>query len=119
MASGTGNHQIAAVAFVFFTLTLFALTKSQFGKFSAFDYLLTFHSITKLKSISPHLKIFDKYLVDHLLLSLRSTTKAAQVVYTYNIRFKDKQNIKEFLEKLKQTKATHIELISSENDIDY
>jgi len=119
MAAGTGNFNLAAVAFIFFTLTVFTLSRSQFGRFSAFGYLLSFHTKTKKRGKVSHVRLFDKYLADHLLLSLRSTTRDNEVITTYNIQFKDDEKLNEFLGKLKKTGATHIEVISSQNDIDY
>ena len=119
MAAGSGNFKIAAVAYLIFTLTIFALTKGQFGKFSAFDYLVSFHTKTKRQGKVAHLKLFDQYLIDHLLVSMRSTNKTNEMRSTYNIRFKDDDQIKNFLAKLKKTGASNIELISSQNDVDY
>lgn len=119
MAAGTGNFQIALVAFVVFSATIFILTRSQFGKFSAFEYLLSFHSKTKTRGKVAHLDIFDKHLSDHMLLSLRSTSKPSEMLMTYNIKFNNDKEIKEFLANLKKTDASNIELISSQNDVDY
>lgn len=119
MASGTGNYQIAITAYVVFTAVLVLLDKSQFGKFSAFEYILSFRAKTRKGKKASHIDLFDKYLDDHLLLNFRSTTKASEVLMTYNVRFKDNDLIKEFIAKLKKTNASNIELISSQNDIDY
>jgi len=119
MAAGTGNYQIAAAALILFALTIFTLTRSQFGKFSSFDYVLSFVSKTTKAKKVPHLDLFDDYLSDHLLLSLRSGTRANQVIMTYNIRFNSQDQVKEFLTKLRKTGASRIELISSQNDVDY
>jgi len=119
LASGTGNYNIAIISFVTFTATVFILTRGQFGKFSAFDYLLSFNSKTKTKGKVQHLDLFDEFLSDHLLLSLRSVPRGSEIVMSYNVRFQDNELIKEFLGKLKKTGATNIELISSQNDVDY
>lgn len=119
MAAGTGNYQIAAASLILFAITIFTLTRSQFGKYSSFDYVLSFVSKTSKSKKVAHLDLFDDYLADHLLLSLRSGIKTGEVIMTYNIRFNNQDQVKEFLVKLKKTGASRIELISSQNDVDY
>lgn len=120
LATGTGNYQIALIALSVFILTVIILTRGKFGKYSGFDYLLSFHSPGKAKNQkAPYLELFKQYLADHMLLSLRSTAKDAEILTAYNIRFKDDTQAKQFLSQLKKSGATNIELLSSQNDVDY
>ena len=120
LAAGTGNFPIAILSFVIFTATIIGLTRGKFGKYSGFDYLLSFHSPAKAKDKqAPYLDLFKDYLADYLLLSLRPTSQDSRILIAYNVRFKDDSQINSFLAKLKQTGVAQIELLSSQNDVDY
>ena len=120
LAAGTGNYQIALIALVVFLLTVIILTRGKFGKYTGFDYLLSFQSSAKTKDKkAPYLELFKQYLADHMLLSLRSTANDSQISTAYNIRFKDDTQAKPFLSQLKKVGVTDIELLSSQNDVDY
>ncbi len=119
LAAGTGSFMIALVAFLLFTILVIFLTKGQFGKFSSFEYLLSFYTSTKTKGKAPYLKLFEIFLSEYLLISYRSTVKKSEVLATYNIRLKDDNQVKDFIDKLRKSGASQIELISSQSDIDY
>ena len=120
LAAGTGNYQIALIALVVFILTVIILTQGKFGKYTGFDYLLSFQSPVKTNTKkAAYLDLFKKYLADHMLLSLRSAPKDSHILTAYNIRFKDDTQAKQFLSQLKKTRVTNIELLSSQNDVDY
>ena len=119
LAAGTGNYQIALIALIVFLLTVIILTRGKFGKYTGFDYLLSFQSSTKTKDKkAAYLDLFKQYLADHMLLSLRSTDDS-QISTAYNIRFKNDSQAKPFLSQLKKTGVTNVELLSSQNDVDY
>src|SRR3989344_7764059 len=84
LAAGTGNYQIALIALIVFLLTVIILTRGKFGKYTGFDYLLSFQSSTKTKDKkAAYLDLFKQYLADHMLLSLRSTDDS-QISTAYN-----------------------------------
>lgn len=119
LAAGTGSFSVGAVGFIIFSLIVVVLTKIQFGKYSGFEYLLSFRDQTKTGHKAPYLKLFDQYLSDYLLISFRSTALPTEVLASYSVRLKDTHKAKEFLSELKKTGAKNIELISSQSDIDY
>lgn len=119
LASGVGAFELAVIAFVTFAIITVFLVSTHFTRASDYEYLLTFHTPAKDKVEASYLNMFNQKLAEYLLISFRSTSTEKVAIATYNIRLKASTTAKDFMNNLKKTGATNIELISSQSDVDY
>ena len=119
LAAGTGSYQIAFLSLFMFTAVVYFLSRSQFGKYSPYEFLLSFHLPVKSKAENTYLKLFDKYISEYLLVSFRSASKSTDIESAYSIKLKNPNDYDALIKELKKLGLTHIEMLSSQSDIDY
>ena len=120
LAVGTNNHLIALLTTLVAILTIWVLTKLNFGSIRQYDYVLNFLTRTSLFSNEAMREVFKKYLKRNTLLNVIARENGQVLDYSLNITFKTAEEIEAFIKALSALGGVeNVDVVSAKNDIEY
>ncbi len=100
MATGAGSIMIGTVGTILISIVILILYFSNYGQIFHKELMLRFWMQADLSDDQPYLKIFKKYLTQHVLMYMRSARLGQFLEVSYNIRFKDEREQHKFIGEL-------------------
>lgn len=120
MAVGTGNYLIAVAGTILVLLIIWILDKVNFGSMHSHEFLLTFAVNHEERDQTPFEDIFKKYFKGSLLLNINSKQDGKMSEMTYNITFKDTNQVHDLIRDLSAMAGVgNVDVVSSKSDIEY
>ena len=102
LASGAGNHIIGFIGTFIGGGLILLLHYSNYGTVDREQFLLKFSTFPEgdMNTEAIYLSVFAKYLSKHTLLNIRTVRLGQQIELTFEVRLKDSQKTKEFINEL-------------------
>ncbi len=120
LAVGAGSFMIGIMGTIFIAALIFALHFSNFGGIKKLDYVLNFKIEAKHHVDDLFKNLFSEYLKSQILLNVESKDRGKYLFFTFNLRLKKDEKLKEFLEKLNQFETvSDVNLVSSKNNLEF
>lgn len=100
MGVGVGAYALAVTATVLIGTIVVLLTHYRFGSLRNYEHVLTFLTDASSATSDQHRDLFRHYIISSTLLNVTARESGAKLEYTYNVKFRDENEVADFMREL-------------------
>jgi len=120
LACGTGNYFIAIILTVFSLFVIVILSRIRFGSIRNHDYILNFSVQVEQFDNESLRGVFKRHLTSNNLINVIARSGGAVMDYSFNVTFSKTGTVESLLQDVKKiTGVDHVDLLSSQQDVEY